>query len=378
VRIAIDQSAGFNQGAGIGRYARNLVPALVASLPDSQFTLWYAPDGTPRFADESVAPFNGEPRVRVRRTRFPRRRMDQLWFRLRAPIPIEIWAGWQDLVYSPDFTAPPAIRTPRIVTIHDLAFEIVPERAPRALRAYLSAVVPRAVSEAAAVVAVSETTRRDLIERYRLDPAKVTVVPNAADARFFAAAPLSSDVRSRLGLPERYLLTVGTLEPRKNHLTLFKALDHIAPSARLPLVVAGRVGWSADEIVAAARDRQARGQVILLDYLADEFLPGLYAGATALIYPSWYEGFGLPVLEGLAAGTTVIASDAPAHREIGGSQVHYCSPADPEALAGAIALAIASEPDEATVVARRTRAARYSWERSGRILAGLFNEVVTT
>jgi glycosyltransferase involved in cell wall biosynthesis len=376
VRIAIDQSAGFNQGAGIGRYARHLVPALVGELSDARFTLWYAPDDGARFAAQATGPLARAEDVRVRHTRIPRRRMDQLWFRLRAPLPIELWTGRQDVVYSPDFTAPPAIRTPRIVTIHDLAFEIVPERAPKGLRDYLSAAVPRAVREAAAVVAVSETTRDDLVERLGIDPDRVTIVPNAADARFFAATPLDEATRTRLGLPEQYLLTVGTIEPRKNHLTLFEALDRLSSSVRVPLVVAGRVGWSADEVVAAAEACRARGTVILLDYLADELLPGVYAGAAALVYPSWYEGFGLPVVEGLATGVPVVASDVPAHREVGGDQVVYAPPGDADALAIAIESALTAP--QGTASARRARAARYSWQGSGKTLAGLIDEVVAT
>jgi glycosyltransferase involved in cell wall biosynthesis len=378
VRIAIDQSAGFNQGAGIGRYARNLVPALAAQLPGATLTLWYSPDAGAPFAQCATAPFVSRPGTSIKRSMIGRRRMDQLWFRLRAPLPIELWTGRQDLIYSPDFTAPPTIRTPRVVTVHDLAFEIVPERAPEGLRSYLSAVVPRAVRDAAAVVAVSETTRRDLIERMGVAPEKITVVPNAADDRFFNAQPLAAVQRQALGVPERYLLTVGTIEPRKNHLNLFAALDQVPLESQLPLVVVGRVGWSAAEIMSAAKDRQLAGQVILLDYLADEHLPGLYAGAAALVYPSWYEGFGLPVLEGLAAGIPVIASDVPAHREIAGDQAIFVPPHEPAAIAMALISVAGTLSSESERGARRQRAARYSWDKSGTILAGVFNEVLTS
>ena len=378
MRIAIDQSAGFNQGAGIGRYARNLVPALAARLPDAALTLWYAPDADAPFARDAMAPFWDRPETVFKRSMIGRRRMDQLWFRLRAPLPIEVWTGRQDLIYSPDFTAPPAIRTPKVVTVHDLAFEIVPERAPDGLRAYLSAVVPRAVRDAAAVIAVSETTKRDLIERMGVAPGKITVVPNAADDRFFKAQPLSAAQRQLLGLPERYLLTVGTIEPRKNHLNLFAALDRVPIEAQLPLVVVGRVGWSAGETMAAAKGLQLAGRVILLDYLADEHLPGLYAGAQALVYPSWYEGFGLPVLEGLAAGIPVIASDVPSHREIAGDKACFVSPQEPDAIAEALTSVAGTLFSESARSARRQRAARYSWDESGAILAGVINEVLSS
>lgn len=381
MRVVVDHSAAFNQGAGIGRYARNLVPALARALPSAELTLWYAPEPGvgARFAADAVAPFADTGGVRVKRARLDRRRMDQLWFRARVPLPIEAWVGRQDLVYSPDFTAPPSRRAPRVVTVHDLAFEIVPERAPDALRRYLSAVVPRQVREAAAIAAVSETTKRDLVARMSVDPERITVVPNAVDDRFFQAEPIGPEQRSGLGIPERYLLTVGTIEPRKNHRTIFEALRLISPLECPPLVVVGRIGWSADDIMAEARDLERRGRVILLEYVADDLLPGIYAGAEALVYVSWYEGFGLPILEGLAAGIPVIASDVPAHREVAGDCAMFVPPGDPVSLAERlIEVASGRFADLAQVPARRERARRYSWTASGEVLAGLLTKVVSS
>lgn len=377
LRIAVDHSAAFNQGAGIGRYARNLVGALPAALPDSKLTLVYAPEaGTgARFKADALAAFPKNVSLRIRSTLFDRRRMDQIWFRARLPLPIELWAGRQDVVYSPDFTAPPSFRTPRIVTIHDLAFQVVPERAPAALRTYLEAVVPRMVRESAAIAAVSETTKRDLIQRLGTEPSRITVIPNAVDARFFAALPPDQPLRDRLGLPVRYLLTVGTLEPRKNHLTLFEAIKAL-PDRSPPLVVVGRAGWDSDLIVSGAKALASRGRVILLDYVDDHLLPCLYAGAEALIYPSWYEGFGLPVLEGLAAGVPVIASDVPAHREVGQDAVVFVDPADADGLRQAINSVVESTtPNPVAVERRKERARGYSWEKSGEILASLLRSV---
>jgi len=377
-RVVIDHSAAFNQGAGIGRYARNIVPELARTLDDVNFTLWYAPepDFGARFSHEALALLAGNKRVRTRACRWDRRRMDQIWFRARMPVPIEVWTGPNDLIYSPDFTAPPSLRSPSIVTIHDLAFQIVPDRAPKALRDYLSSVVPRQIRKAEAIVAVSETTKLDMMERLGVDSERITIVPNAVDRRFFDAPSLTLSERSVLGVPERYLLTVGTIEPRKNHLTLFKALERIPASMQLPLVVVGRIGWASDDIVAAARHLGEKGRVILLDYVDDRILPALYASADALIYPSWYEGFGLPVLEGMASGTRVIASDVPAHREISGRTVILVAPDDIDELADAIERA-STTADDPSMRARRTRrASEYSWETSGAILANLVRRVL--
>jgi alpha-1,3-rhamnosyl/mannosyltransferase len=212
-----------------------------------------------------------------------------------------------------------------------------------------------------------------------MDPHRVTVVPNAADDRFYSARPLGPEQRNLLRLPDRYLLTVGTIEPRKNHLTLFAALDLVPPEAQLPLVVAGRIGWNAESIVQVARNLERSGRVILLEYVAEDLLPGLYAGAEALVYPSWYEGFGLPVLEGLASGTRVIASDVPSHREVAGKWATFVPPDRPEAIAEALTAAANDGCLEPKVVsAQREWARRYSWNASGRMLAKLLSEVVAS
>jgi glycosyltransferase involved in cell wall biosynthesis len=379
MRLLVDDSAAFNQGAGIGRYARNVLPAAVRRLPSARVTLWYAPScpGPAPFARETAELFSGTAAPRVRRSPLSRRRMDQLWFRARVPLPVQLMTGPADLVYSPDFTAPPSGRTPRVVTVHDLAFIVRPETAPAPLRRYLTSVVPRQVARAARVVAVSEATKRDLVERLGTDPARIAVIPNGVDDRFFAASPLTPDARARLGLPDDYLLTVGTLEPRKNHLGLFRAIQLLDGRVELPLVVAGRPGWEFGPILEAAEPLRRRGRIILLDYVPEADLPGLYAGAAAVVYPSWYEGFGLPVVEALAAGVPVVASAVPALMEVADGSAVFVDPSLPEAIAEAIERSLGT--DLQTGAARERRrglARRYDWDASGEMLAHLFADVV--
>ena len=376
MRVLVDHSAAFNQGAGIGRYARNLVPAAHAFLDQATFRLWYAPanDG-PGFAIETLAGFRGRERWDVRRAPISRLRVDQLWFRARLAVPIEALAGRSDVVYSPDFTAPPSRRAPRIMTIHDLAYLIVPERSPPQLRRYLSSVVEREVRRVATIACVSETTKRDVIDRLRVAEDRVVVIPNGVDRRFFDAQPLGEIERTRLGLPQNYLLIVGTIEPRKNHLSLFAALDRLPADVDLPLVVAGRVGWQAGDVIAAANHLVERKRVILLDYVEDAVLPSLIAGAAALVYPSWYEGFGLPVLEGLAAGVPVVASDVPAHREVAGDAATFVDPHAAESIAAGIEEALAHGNEPRHRAKRRHRAEGYTWDRSGALLARLLTDV---
>lgn len=379
VRLLVDDSAGFSQGAGIGRYARNIVPAALAELPGWTTTLLFAAPArsTEPFQTVALDAMPADARIRVRRIPLPRRRLDQIWFRARLPIPAEVIAGRTDLTYSPDFTAPPALRRqPRMMTVHDLAFLIAPEYAPPGLRTFLGTVVPRQINAATRVAVVSETTKIDVVERLGVEPERIVVIRNGVDDRFFGAGPLGEERRLALGLPESYLLTVGTLEPRKNHRTLFRAIDLLADRIDLPLVVAGRTGWAYDDILAESRRLETAGRVIRLDYVRDDDLPALYAGSAAVIYPAWYEGFGLPVLEAMATGVPVVASTAPALIEVGGETILTAAAASPEAIADGIERALTAEgQSEPARRARISRAKTFRWEESGRVLADTLRDL---
>lgn len=376
-RLLLDLSAAFNQGAGIGRYARNLVGAAVPALNEiAEPRGWYAPeaDAGDRF-HALAADALGELAASSRRSPLSRRRIDQLWFRLPLGATSRLLAPGADIVYSPDFTAPPLRGVPRIVTVHDVAFLKTPKHCPAPLRRYLTAVVPDQVASATLVAVVSETTRRDVIQAYGVDEHRVTVIPNAADERFFSAAPPSAERRAALGLPDRYLLTVGTLEPRKNHLTVFEAARRVHRETGTPLVVVGRDGWQNAEVRSALTGLVSAGVAIDLTNLSDRDLSGVYAGAAAVLQLSWYEGFGIPVIEAMAAGAPVVASDIPAHREVAAGAATLVDPADADAAAVATLAVLRSDmPHDPT--AGRAAARAYSWERSGTMLAKLLTEVM--
>lgn len=359
--MLIEASAAFNQGAGIGRYARNIISRLVEQGADEQWTLVRAPESR-----DLVSRFTPPDSDHVKTVSLPfnRRNADRLWFRLNLPLDIRLFAGAADVLYSPDFTAPPMARTPRMVTVHDLAFLTHPEQTTDALREFLERVVPRQVEAADKVAVVSLATRDDVMRHLHVPEEKIVVARNGVDERFYGANPLGPAARTRLGLPERYLLMVGTIEPRKNHINAMRALVESGAGRKVPLVIAGRPGWGFEDAMSLAKTLASQGLVILPDYVPEADLPGLYAGATALLYPSWTEGFGLPVAEALAAGIPVITGTASALREVGGDEALYADPADIDGLAGHIRRVVEFDTNDADRARRQEWTRQFSWDSS--------------
>ena len=344
MHIGIDYTVGIYQGSGVGRYTRTLVRALAASERTLDFTLLWArahgADGQELPRLDHFADF--PPNFRSRRLPLNQRLLTAGWQRLRLPVPIEAFSGPLDLLHAPDFVAPPTRRARRIVTIHDLTFLVVPEYAHPHLRAYLEAAVPRNVRAADHIFADSAATKADLQRLLDVPEEKISVIYVAAEGRF---RPFSEEERATArrelaaaGVPPGpYLLMVGTIEPRKNHigaLRAFARLRHRGIPHRL--VIAGGRGWL-DEPIFAEHARLGLGEsVVFPRFVPDRLLPALYACAALLLQPSYYEGFGIPVLEAMGAGTPVIASDRPSLPEIAGGAARIVPVEDPGNLAEAI------------------------------------------
>ena len=313
MRIGIDYTAAVRQHAGIGRYTRNLIRALADLDRENRYTLfvaggWGGGDGLGPWPDN----------FRLRGLPLSDRWLNILWQRLRLPLPIQWVTGPLDLFHSPDFVLPPLGRTPAVLTVHDLSFLRVPQCFVPGFREYLEGAVSRAVDRARFILADSLNTRSDLIELMGVEPEGVGVLYPGVEARFAPIRnPAALDpVRSRYRLPERFVLGLGTLQPRKNFEGLVDAFGRLLAAhghepafADLHLVIAGGEGWLYEEIMERIERSGLEHRVQLLGFVDDGDLPALYNLASVFAVPSWYEGFGVPLLEAMACGTPVISAD---------------------------------------------------------------------
>ncbi len=272
-----------------------------------------------------------------------------------------------DLLHGTVYANPLLAPCPTVVTVHDLSFVHYPATVRRFNRLYLRLVTRLTARRAARVIADSESTRRELLAWLALPAERVVAVPIAADERFMPAPAAAVEVfRRERGLPPRFMLFVGTLEPRKNLVRLVDA--YAACQAQQadapPLVIAGGRGWYYDEIFARVHAHGLQNRVLFPGFVPAAELPWWYRAAEVFVYPSVYEGFGLPVVEAMASGTAVITSNTSSLPEVAGDAAILVDPYDVEALAGAMAQ-LSNDPDlrRALSAAGVRQAAKFSWRR---------------
>ncbi len=369
MHVTIDYTPALRQHAGIGRYTRELVAALAEIDHENRYTLFCAgqePEGT-----EWPANFT------VRTSSIPAHWLTVGWHKLRLPLPAERLAGASDIFHSPDFTLPPLSHARGVVTIHDLSFLRVPQCADPGLRAFLERAAPRAVSQAHHVLADSESTRNDLIELLAVTPDKISVVPAGVEPRFRPVRETVklAKVRARYGLPEWFILSVGTLEPRKNYPRLVSAYAQLRRQTGLPheLVIVGKPGWLYQAIYDQVTKEGLSEHVHFPGFIADEDLPALYTLADLLAFPSLYEGFGLPPLEAMACGTPVVTSNNSSLPEAVGSAALMVDAADVDGLADAMARILGNANLRVRLVdLGRAQAARFTWHAAARKLLAAY------
>ena len=304
------------------------------------------------------------------------RQLTILWQRLRLPLRAELLAGRFDILHAPDFVLPPTgART--LLTVHDLTFLVHPECAEAGLRRYLARAVPHALRRANMVLVDSQATAHDLARLLGVTGPRVRLLYPGVDTRFRPLPVAETErVRTKLGLPARFVLFVGTLEPRKNLPRLMAGFARATIDADIALVIAGRRGWLEEEIFATVAQLGIAHRVHFLDFVADADLPALYNLAQAFVYPSLYEGFGFPVLEAMACGTPVVTAAVASLPEVAGDAAILVDPLSEAAIALGIERVLsATEPLHGAGLAQ---ARRFSWERAASTLLDCYGMVASS
>lgn len=289
-------------------------------------------------------------------TQNPLRRI--LWEQLAQPLQ----SGSFDLLHATAFVGPLLPTRPLVVTVYDLSFLRYPQLLPAARRRYLQLLTRHTCQRARRVIAISQSTAADLADLLDVPPERIDIALPGVDHDRFRPLP-GADIdnfRRRVGLPERFWLFIGTLEPRKNLVTLLEACARLSP--RLPLVIAGGQGWDYAEIYATVERLGLKDEVHFPGYLPADDLPLWYNCAEVFVYPSLYEGFGMPVLEAMACGAPVIVADASSLPEVAGVDGTCLPPTDVDAWADALQHSLLSE-NWLEQESRRglQRARRFSW-----------------
>jgi glycosyltransferase involved in cell wall biosynthesis len=366
-RIAIDYTSAA-QGAGVGRAVRNLVGALLMNHPDLDYTLWAASGQPVQFPSAGTAKHVTTPIPPIWLTR--------LWHRLHIPLPVEWLCGACDVFFATDFALPPSKTSRTVLFIHDLSYVRVPDAAAPRLKAYLDAVVPRSLRRTAHVVVNSEATRLDVAEYYGVPIERISRLTFGVEPHFCVLPRQRATLTKHFPALQRpYILSVGTVQPRKNYQRLIQALALVRRAGfEVDLAIAGGQGWLDSPIFAASQQPEVSGHVHFLGHVPESLLPDLYAHAACFAMPSLYEGFGLPILEAMACGTPVVTSDLSSLPEAAGEAGLLCDPYQPESIAHALIKAMSDEAWRATHIPLGVaHAARHTWARGAAELAAVFH-----
>jgi glycosyltransferase involved in cell wall biosynthesis len=374
MRIGIDGYPLAEPRTGVGHYTLELARALALVSPADEFEL------------VSPAPFDQAARQEIESAGLPNLQLANPrassirghWWSIGLPLYARR-AGF-DLFHGTNFDVPLLKRRPSVVTIHDLSALLYPEthRARLVRRARLR--LPLVARVADLIITPTESVRRELCQHLGVRADKVRAIPSAARGSFQPRLfTETAAIRKRLGVEDDFLLFVGTLEPRKNLLTLLRAFAEIVSQTdiRPQLVIAGGEGWLMDEMFDFIRQADLSGRLLLTGYLTDEELRALYSSCKVFIYPSIYEGFGLPPLEAMACGAPVIAGRIAALQETLGSAARLVAPLDADALAKSILELLQNESQRTNLAAAGPeQAAKFSWEKTARLTLETYQRLV--
>ncbi len=365
MQIGYDASPIRRRLSGIGHYAASLLNALRAEFPDQRFQI---------LSHRADCGLTGSNLIPTQTRSFP---IKEIWMQLWLP---RILARHNpDICHFTNSVAPLRMSKPYLVTVHDLSLVRHPEWHPRSRRAWMRRILRSSIARASGILCDSDETRKDLLGWLSFDSTRIWVIPLAA-RRAFSTVRSESEreaVRARYGLSRPFILYVGNIEPRKNLARLLEAFGRLNPSG-IDLVLAGRRAWLWKDILRVAKGLENRRRVHVLNYVHEDDLPALYQSALAFAYPSLMEGFGLPVLEAMAAGIPVLASRVEPLTSLIGDAGWLVQPTDVRGWQTAMAEAAGDAEKRAVFAAwGREIASQYSWEKTARETMRCYEEILS-
>jgi len=365
MKIGIDISQLAFPGTGSAVYTENLVKNLLKEKKN-EYVLFFSSLRQPAPKDLPSKNF-----------RFPPLLLEQLWNRFHV-LPIEKLIGRVDVFHTSDWLEPPS-RCPKVTTIHDLIIYKYPERFhPRGghdIVANLKRKLEWVKKESALTISVSESTKRDIVELLKIPEKKIRVIHEAPSEIYNKQQTKKNieKVKEKYKIKGDYVLMVGTREPRKNLERAIEAFQSLK-NQDLSLVIAGKFGWGKELMTEDSRRKTVDSHVKLLGFVPDEDLPALFSGAQVFVYPSLYEGFGLPVLEAMASGCPVVTSDVSSLPEVAGDAAVLVNPEETEDIARGIQEVL--ENREELVRKGKARAQEFSWEKTAQETLKVYQEAL--
>lgn len=360
MRIGLDGQPLIRPKTGVAHYTLELARALAALRPDDSFEL-IAPNAIPPGLIRETEMIPNLRVVSVKTNVLMRR-----WSSFGLPRYLR--RAGLDLFHGTNYQLPFMNAKPNVLTVHDLSIFTHPETHDARLARRARRRLPIMLGAASHVITPTEAIKNELTARFNLDPVRITVTPEAPRKSFFPMRREdTADVRQRLGIENDFILFVGTIEPRKNLQTLLRAFERISRKTdhRSQLVLAGGEGWLTDDFDRLVRASDFRERIRLTGYLGDEELCALYSSCKVFVYPSLYEGFGLPPLEAMACGAPVVASRIAAHKETLKDNARLIEPMDESALAKAIIDLLEDErARESLAQAGLAHVANFSWRKT--------------
>jgi len=374
VRLVVDAQPVFGRRAGIGAYVYEVLKRLPGLLPDDEVRLVLF-----RFLNREPVPAGLlKTNVTLRRhALFPRKVLEGL-LKLGLPLPFPLFSGRADAFLFPNFVTYPTGGRPAALIVYDLSYLRHPDKAEAKNQRFLTRFVPESLERADAVLTISRFSRDEMAEVYGIPPGRIHVAYPGVDPDVFhpdKGGETINEILARYDLPAEYILFIGTLEPRKGIEALLKAYESWEDKNKPPLVLVGKRGWGDMPRLARALSGRIRG-VFYPGYVGREDLPVLLAHARLFVYPSVYEGFGMPVLEALACGVPVVCGTCPSFREIGDDLPAYCDAESPESIAAAIMETLSSPPGAKWRQAVVCRARTFTWENTARVIVETLKNMV--